>query len=191
MSRPGDRRREAVRAQLACHAAVGAAESDAVAAALALLDNPADPFSRETLPGHFTASAVVLTPDADAVLLVRHRRLGRWLQPGGHAENLDASLLATAIREVREETGIEPLDSPLGDRLLHVALHEIPPVGSEPAHLHHDIRFLLVAPRESTLARVVEVDRATWFRTNDLERLELDASLQAALSLARMAFSRD
>src|SRR5215469_10256209 len=65
-----------------------------------LLECSPDPFSREQFaPGHITCSGLVLTPDA-RLLIVHHRRLGRWLLPGGHVELSDATIDATAAREV-------------------------------------------------------------------------------------------
>ena len=64
-----------------------------------------DPFARDNPDGHVTGSAVVARPDGSAFLLVLHRKLGRWLQPGGHTEESDASVFGTALREAREETG--------------------------------------------------------------------------------------
>ena len=72
---------------------------------LELLDAPGDPFGRARFdPGHFTASAFVLAPDRRAILEVHHAKLGRWLQPGGHVESADDSLVSAAHREVRSCT---------------------------------------------------------------------------------------
>ena len=107
----------------------------------------ADCFLRTCLPGHVTGSAWILSPDHRAVLLTHHRKLERWLQLGGHADG-DADPLRVALREAREESGLEQL-TPIGDgdELLpfDVDVHPIPAHGDEPAHLHHDIRYLLVA----------------------------------------------
>lgn len=68
----------------------------------------AEPFSREQLPAHFTASAAVVDPSGRRICLVDHVKLGRRLQPGGHVEPDDESPAAAALREVREETGLVP-----------------------------------------------------------------------------------
>lgn len=109
------------------------------------------PFSRAQPGAHFTASAVIVTPERDRVLLVHHAKLGRWLQPGGHAEEGDAgSLRATALREAREETSLEVrlLEEPP----LDVDIHRIPARADEPEHLHLDVRFLMVAAQPQALA---------------------------------------
>src|SRR5450432_2068156 len=65
-----------------------------------------EPFSRHTFtPGHITCTGLVLAPDRERILLVHHRRLNRWLLPGGHVEPDDASIADVARREVAEETG--------------------------------------------------------------------------------------
>lgn len=108
---------------------------------LLLLDLTAEPFSRRQFtPGHMTASGMVLAPDGERILLVHHRRLDRWLLPGGHVEPEDPSIAESARREVVEETGAV-LDAAVTPRLLGIDVHGIPPKGSEPYHLHHDALF--------------------------------------------------
>lgn len=131
----------------------------------ALLRASPDPFSRTGFdPGHITASAVVFTRDRTRVLLVFHRRLQRWLQPGGHVEPGDDDLVATARREVLEETGVslEPKVRPL---LVGVDVHQIPARADEPPHWHHDLVFRFVAqgdriaPEWGREVRWCDVDR--------------------------------
>lgn len=109
-----------------------------------------DCFSRTHFqPGHFTASAFVLSPDRESVLLILHGKLGLWLQPGGHIDPSDVDVVAAARREVIEETGIEvQVAEGKGASLLDVDIHAIPanPRKSEPSHEHFDLRFTFVAP---------------------------------------------
>src|SRR5215813_96805 len=77
-----------------------------------LLDCSPDPFSRDQFtPGHITTSGLVFSQDRDRILIVHHRRLERWLLPGGHVEPSDPSVEAAAAREVFEETGIHTTDA--------------------------------------------------------------------------------
>jgi hypothetical protein len=79
---------------------------------LQLLECSPNPFSRHQFtPGHVTASALVLAPDSVRVLTVHHRRLGRWLLPGGHVEPDDDTIAGSARREVIEEPGAMPENS--------------------------------------------------------------------------------
>ncbi len=95
-------------------------------------------------PGHLTGSAIVLSPDLSSCVLLHHGKLHCWLQPGGHVDPTDASILETARRETIEETGL-PLSPDFDPRLIHLDVHEIPPHGDEPYHLHHDLVFLFRA----------------------------------------------
>ena len=76
-----------------------------------LQDPEGDAFNRAQMRGHITTSAFVLDPSTRQLLLIHHKTLQRWLQPGGHFEANEAAdpLLASALREAREETGIEAL----------------------------------------------------------------------------------
>jgi 8-oxo-dGTP pyrophosphatase MutT (NUDIX family) len=113
----------------------------------------AQPFSREQWPAHFTGSAVVVTPDGSKVCLVLHAKLKRWLQPGGHADVVDAgSMEATALREAREETGCEVELHPTAPRPLDVDVHVIPARKMDPEHRHLDVRYLVVAKNPEALA---------------------------------------
>ena len=129
-----------------------------------------DPTSRDHfVPGHFTASAFILAPAGDALLLIHHRKLGRWLQPGGHIEPNDGDLLAAARRECAEEVGLP--DLPLHARqpgAFDLDVHEIPPYGDAPVHEHFDVRFLL---RAQSLQFDVgpEVAGARWVRIEEIE----------------------
>jgi 8-oxo-dGTP pyrophosphatase MutT (NUDIX family) len=142
-----------------------------------LLEQSRAPFSRFNFdPGHITASGVVLAPERDRVLLVFHRRLGRWLQPGGHVEPHDPDLPAAARREVLEETGVE-LDPYFPPMLIGVDLHQIPARSDEPPHLHHDVVFRFVAleggaidPEWGRDVQWCEIDRLPEFDTDDALR---------------------
>ena len=95
---------------------------------------------RDFEPGHFTVSAVLADEGTGQVFLIRHLKLGRWLQPGGHFEEADASVLAAAVREGEEETGYridQANASPVG-----LSIHRIPVWSAEPSHLHLDLQFL-------------------------------------------------
>ena len=104
------------------------------------------PLSRlQYSPGHLTCTGIVVHPDRQSFLLIHHKRLDRWLAPGGHVEEEDESPRAAAAREVWEETGVAV--SPGGSFLAGLDVHGIPPKGSEPYHLHHDLKFGLLASR--------------------------------------------
>lgn len=106
----------------------------------------ADPFSREQSGAHFTASALIVDPEGRRVCLIHHAKLSRWLQPGGHCEPADeGSMEQAALREVKEETGLDVSLHEHAPRPLDVDAHRIPARKAEPAHDHLDVRYLVVA----------------------------------------------
>ena len=124
-----------------------------------------DCFERSCVPGHITASAWIVSADRERFLLTRHSKLRRWLQLGGHADG-DPDPLRVALREAREESGMREFEvvHPGGPGLpLDVDVHAIPARGAEPAHLHYDLRFLLVAGPGQPLVRSPESDELRWF----------------------------
>lgn len=136
-------------------------------AMLAFLDELPAPFSREQQRAHFTASALVVDPPRTRTALVHHRKLGIWVQPGGHLDANDASYPAAALREVREETGLDGTVEPPAP--LHLDVHEIPDRPDLPAHLHLDVRFLVVADGELVVsAESHEVRWVTLTEATDL-----------------------
>ncbi len=150
---------------------------------LALLESDGDVFTRHHFrPGHFTASAFVLSPDRDAILLIHHKKLHRWLQPGGHVEFDDLDLIESARREVEEEVGLR-VERPTWRRtpLFDLDVHPIPARKSEPEHAHFDLRFLLQAT-ESHVIHGDEVNDATWVPLDRVHEKESDESVMRAVA---------
>jgi 8-oxo-dGTP pyrophosphatase MutT (NUDIX family) len=171
---------------LARYAPADFREAESLARLLRFLAAPADPFSRDNPEGHVTGSAVVARPDASAFLLILHRKLGRWLQPGGHTEESDDSVLATALREAREETGLVRFDVPAEDAILDVDVHPIPARGRDPAHFHFDIRYLLVTAEAHDRSTAEDPARPMrWTTFEDAIASGVDDSLARALDKAR------
>ncbi|MBI4500144.1 MAG: NUDIX domain-containing protein [Gemmatimonadetes bacterium] len=137
---------------------------------------------RNYSPGHVTASAIVLSTERSHVLLVFHRRLRRWVQPGGHIEPDDADASEAAAREVCEETGVQPRWE-VDPALVGVHVHDIPASGREPAHLHYDIVWRFVAPAARN-GSLLGPDRAFWCRIQDLDHYGADVALVRAVERA-------
>lgn len=151
-------------------------------AMLAFLAARPDATRRSCVPGHFTASALVLSASYEEVLLTLHPRVGRWLQLGGHLED-DASILAAAAREAEEESGIPGLW--LDPRPLHLAAHPITCALGVPTR-HLDIRFLAVAPPGATPTISAESMDLRWFPVTALpDRLGQDLPELIRRGLAR------
>jgi len=176
-------------AALATHVPSDADEAASLVRIRALLEAPDDPFARSNPVGHITGSAVVARPDGSAFLLVHHRKLGRWLQPGGHVDPDDASVLATALREVREETGLVAVVPALAGRVFDVDVHAIPARPKEPAHEHFDVRYLVTTTEPDVSADLAEVRAIAWYSLADALAAGADASLARALRKALAALT--
>jgi 8-oxo-dGTP pyrophosphatase MutT (NUDIX family) len=183
----GTRPTDALTRALAAHAAADAAEARDLRRILEFVGRHANPFDRRIREGHLTGSAVVLSATGDKTLLVHHRKLERWLQPGGHAEPDETSGEAVALREAHEETGIAALAlHPQAPRPLDLDVHFIPSSAGEPAHQHLDLRYLVVAPAAARLTRAEqESNDLRWFSWSEVPALGLDAGLRRALDKAR------
>jgi len=144
-------------------------ERDALRRMWALARDPGCRSREHWSPGHFTASAFVLSPDRRAIALIRHPKLGRWLQPGGHVEPDDADLVASARREVAEEIGLVELEL-LAPAPFDLDVHTIPARGDQPEHAHFDVRFLFRA-RAPTLAAGSDIPDARWVALGDVAEL--------------------
>lgn len=116
------------------------AEAAEVLEFLTFAESGPDVFERSRADGHFTASCWLVSLDGQRVLLTHHRKLDRWLQLGGHADG-DCELARVALREALEESGLDDLEveAPIFD----IDAHRIPARGSEPAHVHWDVRFVV------------------------------------------------
>ena len=137
-------------------------------------ENP-DCFERSCAPGHITGAAWIVAPDRQRFLLTHHRKLNRWLRLGGHADG-DPDVAAVALREAQEESGMERFSFvPIGGRSLplHVDVHAIPERAGEPAHLHYDVRFLLLAEPGQSIVVSEESHDLRWFDLDEL-RAETD-----------------
>lgn len=114
-----------------------------VTRSLSYIEQHEDCFYRELWPAHVTGSAWVVNPDRSRVLMMHHKKLNQWFQPGGHADG-DADIVRVALKETEEETGISAEDIKLVDgSIFDVDIHSIAPYGNDPEHEHIDVRFLL------------------------------------------------
>ena len=137
---------------------------------LAFLDKNPDAFYRTNLLAHMTASAWVVNPQRSKTLMVYHRLYDSWSWTGGHADG-EEDLLAVALREVREETGVQRL-RPVTEEIYSLEVLTVD--GHEkhgryvPSHLHLNVTYLLEAEEEQPL-RVCEAENTgvAWFSLAD------------------------
>ena len=153
---------------------------------LQFAERHSDALHRTCQQGHLTASAWVVNHDATRGLVLLHTKIGRWLQPGGHADG-ESSLASVALREATEETGIAGLEvwSWPVDIDVHLFVNR---KRTEPDHLHFDVRFLIRAPQAAVVRGNHESEGLRWVAPDELADpvLDLDASTRR---LARHAFA--
>ena len=135
-----------------------------------LADHP-DGTYRECAAGHITASAIVVDQSRSRVLLTLHRKIGAWLQLGGHCEPGDTTLAGAALREATEESGITGLRlAPVPVQLDRHAVR-CHPQGS----WHLDVQYVAVAPRDARHAISDESADLRWFPVGALPEPTDDA----------------
>jgi 8-oxo-dGTP pyrophosphatase MutT (NUDIX family) len=163
-ARPGDASHEAHRANM-----------------LAFVAAHPDALDRTCADGHLTGSAMVVDPGSGRFLLMLHAKLGRWFQPGGHADG-DGNLPGVAWREATEETGLDGLQ--VAVPAVDLDIHEVgPPHGP---HLHLDVRYLVVAPPGAVPVGNHESLDLRWATYDELPAYGVDDGL---LRLGRAALS--
>ncbi len=139
-------------------------------------------------PGHFTASAFLLNPQKDSIVLTLHKKLGKWLQLGGHADG-EYYLEKVALKEAQEESGVNLISplyfSPIED-LNHQPIpidfdiHEIPSSSKNPSHLHYDVRFAFVAS-QTKLTISSESNDLQWAPLNQISNFTKEKNILRCL----------
>ena len=126
------------------------------------------------LDGHVTGSAWILNPSRQKTLLTHHRKLGKWLQLGGHSDG-EPNALQVAWHEAEEESGLQVAIG--NEQIFDVDIHEIPARGSEPSHKHYDIRFLFIADDKRQLTLSDESNDLRWVALTDLPSMTQEESV--------------
>src|SRR5271170_7269558 len=170
-----------VRALVAEHRPTSKREAEAKARFLAELDNLADPFDEHADPTHVTASAIVV--GRRGTVLHLHKRLARWMQPGGHIDPGEEPPDA-ALREAVEELGLDVAHPRGGPKLLHLDVHE-----AALGHTHLDLRYLVLSTGSDPRPQAGESPHAKWFSWDEAEAMA-DLPLIGALSVARRQWER-
>jgi 8-oxo-dGTP pyrophosphatase MutT (NUDIX family) len=172
--------RKAILSLLRAHLsrAPDAHEAAMVADTIAFVEAHQECLLRSCESGHLTGSAWIVSPDRTRTLLTHHHKLDKWLQLGGHADG-EGDLLAAALREAREESGLATVRA-LSPEIFDVDRHWIPPRKSDPGHYHYDVRFLFEADPAEPLVMTSESKALAWV---ELERV---SALNPEESMARM-----
>lgn len=152
---------------------------------LAFLDSAPQGCLRSHVPGHITASSLVLDAPGEHVLLTLHPRVGRWIQLGGHCEEGDDTVVAAALREAREESGIADLR--IDPRLLSAHTHPITCSLGVPTR-HLDLRFLVTAPGPAAQVPIAISDESQdlrWWPVDELPDEAEKDTIEHLVGLAR------
>lgn len=163
---------------LRAHAARALEPHEAAMAAdmIRFVEEHADCLLRSCVPGHLTGSAWIVSPDRSRTLLTHHLKLDKWLQLGGHADG-EEDLLAVALREAREESGLTRL-RPLATDIFDVDRHWIPARKTDPGHYHYDLRFLIEADPSEPLVRAhAESKELAWVELGRVTELNPEESI--------------
>jgi 8-oxo-dGTP pyrophosphatase MutT (NUDIX family) len=165
---------------LRAHAAraLDAHEAAMTADVIRFVEAHPDCLQRSCVPGHLTGSAWIVSPDRTRTLLTHHHKLDKWLQLGGHADG-DGDLLAVALREAREESGLTRLRV-VSAEIFDFDRHLIPARKTDPEHHHYDLRFMIEADPMEPLVISNESKDLAWV---DLTRV---TALNPEESMARM-----
>jgi len=145
-----------------------------------LLTNFENCYKRTLFSGHMTGSAWIVDRKGQAALLVHHKKLNRWLQPGGHADG-EENIMYVASKEAEEETGLKSLKlhSP---KIFDIDIHVIPARKNVVAHFHHDIRFLFVADHQEDYVVSDESNELSWISLKNIRNYAAEN-----ISIHRMA----
>lgn len=171
-----------VRALLHAHIPADDSERDSLKRINDLVATSPAPFSRDHfVPGHLTASGIVVDSARENVLLIFHAKLKMWLQPGGHFEAGETDPSLGAAREVLEETGVVTRWPGEVPKLLDVDVHAIPARKNDPLHHHFDLRMLLIADKAEVKVGDDGVSDVKWVSKSGWQAMNLDPGLQRSL----------
>jgi 8-oxo-dGTP pyrophosphatase MutT (NUDIX family) len=160
------------------------AESDRASVAeriISFVESCEDCAERSHLEGHLTGSAWVVNPSRTKALLMHHRKLDKWMQPGGHADG-EVDLFEVALLEAREESGLENIH-PVSREVFDVDIHEIPRFKDVPPHYHYDVRFLFEADDSEHPQRNDESHEVAWIELTEISKYTDEESV---LRMARV-----
>jgi 8-oxo-dGTP pyrophosphatase MutT (NUDIX family) len=171
--------RRALIALLERYAAAWPAEREVASRFLEFVRAHGDCLERSCVPGHVTASAWIVDARGERALLTHHRKLGRWLQLGGHVDG-EPQVERAALREAQEESGMAAFTLVRwGAQLvpLDLDVHAIPARGAEPGHDHWDVRFWLEAHAGQELVISPESVELRWFAGDELAAATAEESV--------------
>lgn len=166
--------------QLARYRPQDAADDDCLRRFIEFVNSHDDCFERTLSVGHVTGSAWIVDVSGAKTLLVHHRKLNKWVQPGGHCDG-NSDVLSVALQEAQEETGLRGLRL-VDDAIFDLDIHLIPARGADLAHFHYDVRYAFQARHDQAPAVSRESLALAWVH---LEQLQTYSSENSLLRMAR------
>jgi len=148
------------------------------------IQNNPDCFERTLETGHITASCWLLNKAGTHILLTHHKKLGMWLQLGGHCDG-DHDVVRVALKEAQEESGIMHI-APVSADIFDIDIHLIPESKKEKAHYHYDVRFLLQVMSDEEIVISDESHDLRWFSNDAQELPQVDSSVLRMFDKWRM-----
>ena len=158
--------------------------SDVAGRIVSFIESTTKCAERSNLDGHLTGSAWIVNPSRTKALLLHHRKLNKWMQPGGHADG-DLDLFHVALKEAQEESGLVDV-RPVSPEVFDVDIHEIPQFKEVPPHYHYDVRFLFEADDTIAPKRNDESHEVAWIPLADIQRYTDEESVLRMARLSRM-----
>jgi 8-oxo-dGTP pyrophosphatase MutT (NUDIX family) len=155
-------------------------DGDMTARFTKLFATTTSPYSRASYPDHITASALVIHPESKRVLFTFHKKAQRWLQLGGHADENETSPDQAALRECREESGLNDLKAFAWKGQIapiDLDVHAIPGWAKEPPHYHYDVRYLFATQSPAKIAISDESEFLRWFTFAEARELVDESSI--------------
>lgn len=170
---------------LNCYTTSFPEEKNFVPRFISLINNFPGCFSRDLLSGHITGSAWVISFDKRKVVLLHHKKLNRWLQPGGHADG-EENLRLVAGKELEEETGLKNFRW-LNNNIFDLDIHIIPARSDVRAHFHFDVRFIAEADPADLLINNKESNAVQWLNLDEAgEKSNFEPSIERMIVKTRM-----
>jgi 8-oxo-dGTP pyrophosphatase MutT (NUDIX family) len=153
-------------------------EEEFVSRTIQFVQKNKDCFKRELQEGHITAGALVTDKARDHILLNHHKKLNMWVQFGGHADG-DPDVVAVAKKEIFEESGLADVHFYENEeKIFDVDIHQFPEHKGVPAHLHYEIRFLLIANKDEEYVISHESNDLKWIKLADLSKYNQEEGLK-------------
>lgn len=156
------------------HLAYDKKEEDDKALFLAFLRSYDNCYSRDLLVGHVTASALIVDKEQKKILLLHHKKLNKWLQPGGHCDG-NINTLEVALKEVTEEMGINIHYPP--NSFFDLDIHSIPERKSIPQHFHYDVRYLFEYSSTEPFEKNNESNDIKWIKLSEINDFTQEESI--------------